>query len=63
MVAPDYAEGTQPPNAPEVEHVDQPEVVQEYRIRTGEIPIVDPASPHSDDPRPDGPHRDDPPRS
>lgn len=58
VVAPDYAEGTQPPNAPEVEHVDQPEVVQEYRIRTGEIPIVDPASPHPDDP-----HQDYPPRS
>lgn len=58
VVAPDYAEGTQPPNAPEVEHAEQPEVVTEYRIRTGEIPIVDPASPHPDDPP-----RGDPPRS
>lgn len=45
VVAPDYAEGTQPPNAPEVEHVEQPEVVTEYRIRTGEMPVVDPADP------------------
>ncbi|WP_269149949.1 BCCT family transporter, partial [Nesterenkonia alkaliphila] len=43
VVAPDFAEGTQPANAPEVEHVEQPPVVQEYRIRTGEQPIVDPA--------------------
>ena len=40
VVAPDYAEGTQPENAPEVEHVEQPELVTEYRLRTGENPIV-----------------------
>lgn len=50
VVAPDYAEGTQPENAPEVEHVEQPEVVQEYRIRTGENPVIDPADPEG--PRP-----------
>ena len=50
VVSPDFAEGSQPENAPEVEHVEQPEVVTEYRIRTGEIPVVDPANPHEDDP-------------
>ena len=40
VVAPDYAEGTQPENAPEVGHADQPEIVQEYRTRTGEVPVV-----------------------
>lgn len=44
VIAPDYAEGTQPENAPEVEHVEQPQLVNEYRIRTGESPTVDPAS-------------------
>lgn len=43
VVAPDFAEGSQPENAPEVEHVEQPEIVEEYRIRTGETPVVDPA--------------------
>ncbi|GAB3177730.1 BCCT family transporter [Nesterenkonia halophila] len=41
VVAPDYQEGTQPENAPEVEHVEQPEIVEEYRIRTGDLPTVD----------------------
>ena len=50
VVSPDFAEGSQPENAPEVDHVEQPEVVTEYRIRTGEIPVVDPANPHEDDP-------------
>ncbi|MGO1548194.1 MAG: BCCT family transporter [Nesterenkonia sp.] len=50
VVAPDYAEGSQPENAPEVEHAEQPEVVTEYRIRTGEIPVVDQSNPHRDDP-------------
>lgn len=45
VVAPDYAEGTQPANAPEVEHAEQPEVVTEYRVRTGETPTVDPTDP------------------
>ena len=45
VVAPDFAEGTQPENAPEVDHVEQPPVVEEYRIRTGENPVVDPAEP------------------
>ncbi|WP_229503203.1 BCCT family transporter [Nesterenkonia sedimenti] len=49
VVAPDFAEGTQPENAPEVEHVEQSEVVTEYRIRTGEQPVVDPASPEDGD--------------
>ena len=44
VVAPDYAEGTQPENAPEVEHAEQPEIVEEYRIRTGETPTVDPVT-------------------
>ncbi len=44
VVAPDYAEGTQPENAPEVEHVEQPPVVEEYRIRTGETQAVDPVT-------------------
>lgn len=43
VVAPDYAEGTQPANAPEVDHVEQPALVKEYRVRTGDVPIVDPA--------------------
>jgi choline/glycine/proline betaine transport protein len=47
VVAPDYAEGTQPENAPPVEHVEQPDVVTEYRIRTGENPVVDPAAPEA----------------
>ncbi|GAA4927623.1 BCCT family transporter [Nesterenkonia rhizosphaerae] len=45
VVAPDYAEGTQPENAPELEHAEQPPVVEEYRVRTGETPIIDPANP------------------
>lgn len=45
VVAPDYAEGTQPDNAPELEHAEQPPVVEEYRVRTGETPIIDPANP------------------
>ncbi|WP_022872250.1 BCCT family transporter [Nesterenkonia alba] len=44
VVAPDYAEGTQPENAPDVDHAEQPEVVQEYRIRTGEQPVIDPTT-------------------
>ncbi|GAA1819121.1 BCCT family transporter [Nesterenkonia flava] len=47
VVAPDYAEGTQPENAPEIEHVEQPPVVEEYRIRTGETPTVDLTNPGS----------------
>ncbi|GAA1170171.1 MULTISPECIES: BCCT family transporter [Nesterenkonia] len=43
VVAPDFQEGTQPEGAPEVEHVEQPEIVEEYRIRTGETAVVDPA--------------------
>ncbi|WP_120005167.1 BCCT family transporter [Nesterenkonia muleiensis] len=43
VVAPDYAEGTQPENAPDVEHVEQPQLVTEYRIRTGDMPVVDQA--------------------
>lgn len=45
VVAPDYAEGTQPENAPEVEHAEQPPIVEEYRVRTGETPVVDPVDP------------------
>ncbi|GAB3843865.1 BCCT family transporter [Nesterenkonia populi] len=44
VVAPDYAEGSQPENAPDVDHAEQPEVVQEYRIRTGEQPWIDPTA-------------------
>lgn len=47
VVAPDYAEGTQPENAPEVQHAEQPHLVTEYRIRTGENPIVYEASAES----------------
>lgn len=43
VVAPDYAEGTQPENAPEVQHAEQPPIVTEYRIRTGDMPVVDQA--------------------
>ena len=48
VVAPDYQEGTQPEGAPEVEHVEQPEIVEEYRIRTGETPAVHPDQLESD---------------
>ena len=44
VVAPDYAEGTQPESAPEIEHVEQPPLVEEYRIRTGETQAVDPVT-------------------
>ncbi|MCH8559421.1 BCCT family transporter [Nesterenkonia sp. LB17] len=43
VVAPDYHEGTQPENAPDVDHVEQPPIVEQYRVRTGDVPIVDPA--------------------
>ncbi|MDR8018569.1 BCCT family transporter [Nesterenkonia aerolata] len=48
VVAPDYMEGTQPENAPEVEHTEQPEIVEEYRTRSGEIPVVDPTVPSAE---------------
>lgn len=45
VVAPDYHEGTQPENAPDVDHVEQPPIVEQYRVRTGDLPTVDPAHP------------------
>lgn len=47
VVAPDYHEGTQPENAPEVEHAAQPAIVEEYRVRTGDVPVVDPTQPNT----------------
>ncbi|WP_258935410.1 BCCT family transporter [Nesterenkonia pannonica] len=44
VVAPDYAAGTEPENAPEVDHAEQPELVQEYRLRTGENIRIDPTT-------------------
>ncbi|WP_218221374.1 BCCT family transporter [Nesterenkonia sp. Act20] len=49
VVAPDYHEGTQPENAPDVDHADQPPIVEQYRVRTGDLPTVgprDPGGPH-----------------
>lgn len=51
VVAPDYHEGSQPENAPDVDHVEQPSIVEQYRIRTGDVPIVNPAQPGGSSPR------------
>ncbi|WP_325049535.1 BCCT family transporter [Kocuria soli] len=42
VVAPEHIVGTEPEHAAELERPVQPEVVQEYRLRTGEQSVIDP---------------------
>ena len=42
VVAPDYVHGTEPENAPEIEHPEQPEFVVEHHETTGTLPAVRP---------------------
>lgn len=44
VVAPDHYEGSEPENAAELEHPEQPSPVTEYRRRTGELDAVGPSS-------------------
>lgn len=41
VIAPDHYHGTEPEHSPELEHPEQPDVVQDYRRRTGEQDVVD----------------------
>ncbi|MFI7482743.1 BCCT family transporter [Kocuria sp. M1R5S2] len=41
VVAPDYVHGSEPQNAPTMEHPEQPEYVREYRTRTGTLKRIE----------------------